>query len=341
MIGALISLALLAWVVRSANLSEVWGALRSASYIYLLPIAALVVLSFVLRALRWQALFRGDGRPRWGSLFVAMMIGYLANNVLPARAGEVVRAYVIGRREGIARSTALATVVVERVADLVTALLLLTFVLLSYPLPFWLRRAGIVVGLVALVAIFSLVLLNVAGERAVRWFTKRLKFLPQNLLTRAEAVGGGFVAGTSGLRHASSALRFSGYTILIWAVELFIMLLIGQIFNLPVSLFGMLFVMLVVGLGTMVPSSPGYIGTYEFFAVNALGALGVTGTPALSFAFVSHAVTLLGSSIIGALCMASQRIELSSALKREAASRESLLSPGGEMQGDGAQGVNG
>lgn len=341
-LGFLISLVLLVWVVRGFDLREVGRALRSASYIYLLPVAACVVASFVLRALRWQTLFGKERAPRWSSLFVAMMIGYLANNILPARAGEFVRAYVVGRRERVARSTALATVVVERVADLVTALLLLTFVLLFYPLPNWLQKAGIVVGLIALAALVFLILLNVAGMQLVRLLVRLLKFLPAALLTRAEAVGAGFVSGVSGLRDPLSALRFTGYTVLIWTAELLITILIARMFSLPVTVVGMLFVMLVVGLGTMVPSSPGYIGTYEFFAVGALGVLGVEGSAALSFAFMSHAVTLLGASIIGALCLAFQKIEFGSVLKPEAdaVDEDAPLVAEGTLAGDRVQGVN-
>jgi hypothetical protein len=77
----------------------------------------------------------------------------------------------------------------------------------------------------------------------------------------------------------------------------------------------MLFVMLVVGAGTMVATLPGYIDTYEFFAINALGVLGITSTAALSFAFMSQAVILLGASIVRALCLAFQRIGFASVLK--------------------------
>ncbi len=101
-LGILISLALLVWVLRAFDLAEVVRALQAANYLYLLPVLALIVLNFSLRALRWGTVF-GDTRvPRWGSLFVAMIIGYLANNILPAWAGELVRAYVLGQREGVA-----------------------------------------------------------------------------------------------------------------------------------------------------------------------------------------------------------------------------------------------
>jgi len=99
--------------------------------------------------------------------------------------------------------------------------------------------------------------------------------------------------------------------------------------------------MLVIGLGTMVPSSPGYLGTYEFFAINALGLLGVTGTMALSFAFVSHAVTLLGASLIGALCFAFQRIEFASVLNPGMKLGEASVSHGSDFTSDRVQKTSG
>jgi uncharacterized protein (TIRG00374 family) len=316
-LGVLVSLALLAWVLSAFDLSEVGRALREAEYWYLLPVAGLALVNYAARALRWGTLFRRDEAPRRSSLFVALMIGYLANNVLPARAGEFVRVYVLSRREGMARSKALATVVVERVVDLVVLLLLLALVLLVYPFPVWLRRAGFVVGAASLAGLVSLLVLNVRGTALVGWGVRRLKFLPEGLRGRVEAVGHGFVGGVSGLRGGWRALAFFGCTAFIWGLELLTTMLIAQMFRLPVTATGLLFVMLVIGLGTMVPSSPGYVGTYEFFATSALGVLGVTGGRALGFAVTTHAVIFIGASAVGALCLALERFELSS-LARQA-----------------------
>ncbi len=304
LLGIVISLALLAWVLRAFDLAEVGRALQAANYLYLLPVAVLIVLNYTARALRWGTLF-GDAKvPCWSSLFVTMMIGYLANNILPARAGELVRAYMLGRREGLAKSTVLATVVMERVADLVVALLLLAVVLLFYPLPAWLGRVGLVVGAVSLTALAILVLLSIWGSRLVARMVRLLHFLPVGFVSRIEAVGDGFVAGVSGLRSWRRVGSFLGCTMLIWFLEVLGVWLIAQAFRLPLSVGGSLFVMLVVGLGTMVPSSPGYVGTYEFFATSALALLGVTGGLALSFALAMHAVTFLGASLLGAACLA-------------------------------------
>lgn len=300
------------------DLREAGRALGEAEHWYLLPVAALTLFNYGARSLRWGTLFGRGESPRGRSLFVALMIGYLANNVLPARAGEFVRVYVLSRREGLARSTALATLVVERVVDLIVLLALLAFVLLAYPFPDWLRRAGVVVGVAGLAGVASLVVLNVRGAALVGWAVRRLKFLPAALVGRIEAVGHGFVGGVSGLRHGGwRAAAFLGYTALVWALELAATVLVARMFGLPVTATGMLFVMLVVGLGTMIPSSPGYVGTYEFFATGALAAIGVTGGPALGFAVTMHAVTFMGASAVGALCLALERFELAS-LARQA-----------------------
>lgn len=301
--GIMVSLVMLAWILSAFDLAEAGRALKAANYLYLLPVAALIFLSFSLRALRWGTLFVDTHKPHWSSLFAALMIGYLANNLLPARAGEFVRAYVLSQKKGLAKSTVLATVVVERVVDLVVTLVLLAVVLLFYPLPVWLGRAGSILAIVSLVALAFMTLLNVVGERVVSGFVGILKFLPKTILDRIEAVGRDFLKGVSGLRNRRRALQFIGCSALIWLTEIAITFLIVQAFHLNVSVGGSLFVMLAVALGTMIPSSPGYIGTYEFFATNALALLGITGGGALSFALVLHAVTFLGESLLGGVCL--------------------------------------
>jgi uncharacterized membrane protein YbhN (UPF0104 family) len=97
------------------------------------------------------------------------------------------------------------------------------------------------------------------------------------------------------------------YTGLIWSLELLAVWMIAQAFYLPITVGGIVFVVVAVGLGTMVPSSPGSLGTYEFFAANALALIGVTGGSALSFAFVLHSVTFLGANFLGVACLAWSR----------------------------------
>jgi hypothetical protein len=303
-LGILISLALLAWILHTFDMAEVGRALLAANYLYLLPLIALVVVNFALRALRWGTLFRDTSTPRWTDLFVAMMIGYLGNNILPARAGELVRAYVLGKRSGSSKSKALATVMVERVVDLLVVLFLFPVLLFFYPVTGWLVRAGMVVGAIGLAATAFLASLMIWGPHLLTWTLRRLAFLPHGILTRMEAVGNGFVAGVRGFRKPRQAFSFLSYTAVIWSMEAISVWIIAQAFSLPLSIGGSLFIILVIGIGMIIPSSPGYVGTYEFFALNALTVFSISGSNALGFTVIMHVVSFAGSSILGAICLA-------------------------------------
>jgi len=303
-LGVVVSLVLLLWVLRSFDLAEVGRALLVFEYSYLLPVLTILVLNYALRAFRWGTLFSNRLAPAWRQLFVAMMIGYLVNNLLPARAGELVRVYVIGERSGVAKSEALGTVAVERVADVLMALLLLAGMLILYPMPTWLGRTSVVISAFALASLTFLTALNIRGPRLLIWSLRWLHFLPEGWLKKIETVGNGFIEGISGLRNPRLAMIFLLYTMMIWFLEGLSVWLIGQAFILPISISGSLFLILVVGLGTMIPSAPGYLGTYEFFGVSALAALNISGSKALAFALMLHVISFAGTNILGATCLA-------------------------------------
>jgi glycosyltransferase 2 family protein len=302
--GLAVSVLLLWLVLRNFDLPQVGAALLSANYPMLLPLLAIVLVDFGSRALRWGELFDTAQRPLRRNLFDAMMIGYLANNVLPARAGELVRSWILGKREDRAKTTVLATIVVERVCDLLVALLLLAVVLFVYPLPAWCRAGAPVVAGLGLAAAAFIVLLNVAGAKAVALVSRMLGFLPLSLNQRITVMGNCFVTGVGALRNPGRLALFCAYTIVVWIMEVAIAYVVLNMFGLPVSLGASMFVMLLVGLGSMIPSSPGYVGTFEFFGTNALAVLGITGPRALSSIILLHLVTFAGASVIGAACLA-------------------------------------
>jgi uncharacterized protein (TIRG00374 family) len=303
-LGILISLALLVWILHNFDLANVGKALLAANYLYLLPLAALVVVNFALRALRWGTLFGNTNKPRWTDLFVALMIGYLGNNVLPARAGELVRAYIVGKRSGSSKSKALATVMVERVGDLLVVLFLFPVLLFFYPVTGWLVRAGIVVAAIGLAATVFLAALMIWGPHLMAWALRRLAFLSQGFLAKIEAVGNGFMTGIRGFRHPRQVLAFLSYTAVIWSLEAVSVWFIAQAFSLPLSIGESLLIIIIIGIGMMIPSSPGYVGTYEFFALSALAVFDISGSSALGFTVIMHLVSFAGSSIPGVICLA-------------------------------------
>jgi len=254
--------------------------------------------------LRWRGLFPTAFRPAYGAAFTAMMAGYLYNNILPARAGELVRVHMIGRRAQLPRSAALGTVVLERTLDLVVLLALLAFVVVNQPLPGWVAYAGKVVAMLAFVALFVIVLLGIFGEKILAFVISRLGFLPPPVLFRIDASGRAFVSGISALLNFSHLSYFFVLTAAAWILELMLVYALAQAFRLDLGLMNLLFVMLAIALGTMVPASPGYVGTFEVFGASALSLLGVSGGAALAFVLALHMVVLLGSSLVGIICVA-------------------------------------
>lgn len=301
--GIALSISLLWWVFRDYNLSQLQKALLSADTDFLLLGSLMIIPSFMVRGFRWQFLFPAQAKPGWRALFSSMMIGYLANNVMPARAGELVRAYVLGKREHMSKSMVFATVFVERLTDLLVILLLLALVVWSFPFPSWLINGGILLGIIGGVAFICLIALNIFGERLITWGKSTFDFFPATFVRRIESVALNIISGAAILHRAKNLFPFIACTIVIWFIETLFVWSLAHSFNLPLSLHGALFVMLMIGIGSMVPSSPGNIGTFEFFASSALALMMITGTPALCFVLVLHALTFLGSSLIGGLCL--------------------------------------
>lgn len=303
-VGLLISVGMLAWLLYSYDLKELSASLQSAHYRYLWPIPLLIVTNFLLRSIRWRVLFVDEiGRPL-KSFYRSLMIGYLFNNLMPARAGDLVRVYHLSKSETLSKSKILATLFAERTGDLLTLLGLLTMVLLSYPaLPLWIKRAGFLVGAGTVGAVCVVVFLRLYGELGLASILRLAAPLIGNRSTRLDEMGRNFLSGLGGLCHVRIGALFLLLTAMLWGLELGVAALIASAFQLDIAAGNLLFVMIAITVGTLVPSSPGYLGTFEFFGLSTLAMVGHTGGNALSFVIVLHAVTILGAGLLGVLCL--------------------------------------
>jgi len=309
--GIVLGVGLLAWVLTRADLSEVGSALASARLMLLLPVLLVLLASYVVRTLRWRLLFPRETHVRTGSLFGALMVSYLLNNVLPARAGDFLRAYLLGEREAISKSATLGTIVIERTVDLSAALVLLLVAAIAYPLPEKLSSIGLAVGLICGAIIVTLIVLSLAGAARVTAVIRRVRFLPAKIRAAIEGPADGFIGGISGLRSARGWLKVLAATALIWSVEITGAWLVGQASGLPLPWSGALLVLLAIGIGTALPAAPGYVGTFEFFGMAALAIQGFPEEQALAFVLVFHAATFVEASCVGAICLGIQRWPLS------------------------------
>ena len=265
-----ISLVFLDLVFAQIDWDVLLGALAEANYWMLLPSSVLVIISLFLRTWRWQWLLRGLGRVPFGPAFRATNIGIGANMVLPARAGEFLRAYVIGRSTGISKAGAFATLVVERIFDGLTILLSLVAVVLlvgvQSPV---LKQLGMVGGIFYLGALAGV---SVFYFRQT-WFTAIVeRLLPDRWATRVSGLLQAFANGLAVLRDGKQLLTVSLQSLLIWFVIAlsFYPVLLAFDFGAPVPLFIPFLLLPLMALGLTIPSAPGGVGILQYMSVLAL-----------------------------------------------------------------------
>ena len=278
--GLVVSLFFLYWAFQQgSDLRSVARALAQANYLYVVPALVAYFLGVAVRAVRWRLLLRPLKPLPARRLFPVVVIGYMANDVLPARMGEFVRAYVLGRGEGVSKSASLATIFVERVLDGLTMLLFIAAVAMFVPLDVGL---GGVVRLAAglLVALLLLALIIAARPKLA-------------------AVADRFLSGLGVLQSPRAMLSALGLSLLAWLCEATMYYVLSFGFALGLGFDALVLTTAVVNLGTMVPSSPGYVGTFEALAVFTLRRFAVAGDLALSYAVALHAALLVPVTLLG------------------------------------------
>lgn len=284
--------------VRDVHLGEAWDALGSSNYWWLLPSLAVLALFILIRAVRWRYLFARTTRPSLGAVAEALLIGYLFNNILPARAGEVARVVALKQRAGTSRAETAATVVIERGYDVFCLLVLLFAALPWLPPVSWLRTAvylaiALAVGLAAAIAVLS-----IWGDRALQLALRPFVRLPF-IRERVESMTRNLGQGLAGLRRGRIGVGAFCWTTLSWLVLAISFWFVTLAFDLDLSPVAGLFVVIAVGLAMILPSSPGSLGVFEAAAVFALSAYGISSTRALPYALVLHAVNLVPFLVVG------------------------------------------
>lgn len=311
-VGIIISAVFLYFSLRGLHLSEVWIALREANYLWLVPGVVVYFIGVWFRAWRWHYMLRPLKKIPTNTMFPIVCIGYMGNNVYPARAGEVLRAAVLKQREGVPISASLATVIVERIFD---GVVMLAFVFLNLPeLARLTEDTGVVEGFnipqIAIggaVAFLGALLIFIAAamfpkvtERLVDAGVSRL--VPQRFREKTRDLAMRFLTGLESLRSPFEVLMIFFTTVLIWLMETAKYWFVMHAFPFPVevSFFTLMLMNGVVNLATTLPSAPGYVGTFDLPGIAVLVAYGVPRALAASYTLVLHGalwfpVTLLGA----------------------------------------------
>lgn len=287
-VGLLLSAVFLALFFVTLDFRRLIDALLGANYVYVAPGIGLYLIGVWFRTIRWQRLLEHIQLIRNSRLFPAVVVGYMANNLLPLRMGEVVRSYYVGQREGVSKTAALVTIFIERLLDALTLLLFVMIIAVFVPLtglaeafgqraslPWPLLAAAMSLPFVAAFGFLALVGYAPTKVRAVTAYL--IRPLPDSIEARLLNAADMFLEGLRSLQSPSTVLSVFALSVPVWLFEVGLFFLVGYSFgfheiydSIPDMIVGMILVTAIANIGASIPAAPGGIGLFELIARETL-----------------------------------------------------------------------
>ncbi len=305
-LGVLISCAFLYFAFRNVDVGLIFLSIKSTSLPLLIPVVMLTVLFYLIRALRWFHLMEPIKKIGLSNLFSSTVIGFAANCVLPARLGEFIRADYIGRMERISKSSSLATIVIERLFDVFTILLIFLFVILSTNFPSeWesigkaLKTGGLLLFIIFIMSILLLIGLKEKTQTFLNIADKVCFFLPRKIKQKIVDILKDFSKGLVLVKGPFQLLAVIFYSLILWSLTVFQIYVVGLSMGLSLPFWAPFLITVLLCFSVAIPSAPGYIGTFHLACQYGLIFYGFSKEKALSMAIVLHAAGFIPTVILG------------------------------------------
>jgi hypothetical protein len=326
--GLAISIIAIVIVASAVDIGATVDVLARTDAAYIALALAVIPIQIVVRGFRWRLLL--PPRPD-GSLVPVrrtiqpMLIGYLGNNVLPARLGEAIRSFLVARREDLVPLEAFGATMLERLVDVVALALIGLVAALLLGAEWWIVIIGLTVGLGGLAVLALLVVLGFTRLVDVgRWVLERFHLAER--LERLLGWAGSFAAGVDRGRDVLRLLAVLAVSFLAWVADAAIFYLVGLSLGIDLAPAQAMLIGAVAVLATAIPAAPGYVGTFELAATSTAVALGIPREEALAMAVLVHMVTVIPVAIAGAIALITSGASLS-AIATEAEETEDAHAP--------------
>jgi uncharacterized protein (TIRG00374 family) len=303
-VGLLISIFFLVVALRGLDLAAFWQILRQANYWWIALAVPVYFVGVWLRTLRWRTMLLQLRPIPAARLFPTVVIGYMGNNVYPARMGEVLRSYVLRRNEAVPMTASLATVVLERLFDGLVMLLFIFATLPFAPLPPIFSGLLVAVSAIFGVALAIFMLVAARPERLSQLYAVAVDTLtPARFRPQLHGLFDRFIVGLQSLRSPSQLFAIAIISVVIWLIETLTYYIVMRAFPFSVPFPVLMLMTAVVNLFTTIPSTPGYVGTFHAPGIAVLMQFGVAQAIATGFTVVLHITLWLPITLLGAFYM--------------------------------------
>jgi uncharacterized protein (TIRG00374 family) len=314
-----LAVGLVAIFLRNADLDRVWASFRAARADLLLLSLVLNMSTFVIRAERWQYLLGPLGKTRFSTVFRTTVIGFAASALLPARAGEVIRPYLLAKREGLSVASTFATILVERILDLVGVLILLAAFLVWFDPGLEardsavfsaIRFGGLIMAPIAVAALLLMFFMAGHPDRLHAWLLKAEAILPARIATAIARLAKTFAEGFAVVRRPERLVAALAWSLVIWIFIAAGIWTLSLAFGIDMPFTGGWLMLAPLVVGVAVPTPGGVGGFHEAYRLGATSFFGADNDVAVAGAIVLHAISVVPVSIVGLLFIVQDGLNL-------------------------------
>lgn len=296
--------------LKEVDFSKVPALISQISPVFILFALLSLTAEHLVRAVRWKAILHGRELP-FGQVYSALILGFFFNNVFPVRAGEAIRAVYLGRKKLVPASEAFGSVVVERLLDGIVVAGFVTWILTAYPVRPLIQKAG----LSAIAFFFGVLAVLLVLQLKRDWLDKALnialKPFPESGHKKIRLVAGSFIEGISTVASPARFAKAILLSLAAWFFSLVTFVILLQAFGLPLGFGAAVTILGVIAIGSMIPSSPGMIGVFEYCCIIALvEILGQSNETAIAFGLLAHGLSYFYIIIVGAAILVRENLSV-------------------------------
>ena len=309
-VGLMVSI-ICSWLfVRKIEWSSLGVAFSEAKYIYILPTIIIMFVAHYIRAIRWEVLLSPIKKVSVLNLFSVSMIGFMANNVLPARLGEIIRPIMIARKEKIGVSTSFATIAIERVFDILGIIVIASLLFCFLPsdnqgnsqaVIHQLKKWSAIMAFFGICTIAILFLLSLYPKKAGAVFEKLLFVFPHHLRDKLVNILHSFISGLQVFDHKIKLLLVGALSFVVWLLNAASIYVLCYSFDIGLSFAGSCFVAVCIALAVALPQAPGFIGVFHIATQKSLNVFAIDISSAQSFAILLWAIGVVPVTVAGLL----------------------------------------
>ncbi len=310
--GAVVSAVLLGWLALVVDWELVWVELQRVHLWFLFPMTAVLILHHTLRAVRWRYLLPQGEKESLRGLFESLMVGNLATFLLPLRAGEFIRPYLLSRASTHTFTVAFVSVVIERFFDLAFVLVSFGILLPFVPaMPEWAFGGAASLLVLALIILFVMALGAVAPQRVQQLGERLVQISPAGVRAPLRRGLNDIVVGSGVLRAPSRLLAILALTVVVWSLTFLYYDLGVRLFGMTPSPWVSVTTTVILAFAVAAPSAPGFVGVFQTACVAAFLLFGYTKELALAFALITHLHQYLFMIVVGGWILVSRNLRLS------------------------------